>query len=186
MALNIVRFCRSGVCKTFSVPWCPYNNLKIRVSSSHRQGQLTFENNQTELTLDLIVLPDITPERDESFTVVIFNASGKATLGAQKELTVNILSNDDTHGRIGFDVSSLSKVHQEAVQDSVVNFEVIREYGSVGRVVAEWNMTGNYSDGDISPMSGQIVFADGQASANISITVHKDSTPELDKVAYIR
>lgn len=152
-----------------------------------RQGQLIFENGQKELELDFTILPDPTPERDEAFAVRIYNASGKAIVSSQKqELTVNILSNDDAHGRIGFASNSLSKVHAELADDSVVTFEVIREYGSLGRVVAMWNVSGNFSAGDISPLSGELVFEDGQTSRNISITVHKDMIPELAEVAYIR
>ena len=68
----------------------------------------------------------------------------------------------------------------------MVTFEVIREYGSLGRVVAQWNVSGNFSVGDLSPLSGELVFEDGQASQNISITVHKDAVPELLEVAYVR
>lgn len=155
--------------------------------SNARQGQLIFENGQKELELDFTILPDTTPERDEAFTVRIYNASGKAVVNSQKQdLTINILSNDDAHGRIGFASSSLMKVTPETADDSTVTFEVIREYGSLGRVVAQWNVSGNFSDGDLSPLSGELVFEDGQTSQNISITVHKDVVPELREVAYVR
>ena len=152
-----------------------------------RQGQLIFENGQRELELDFTILPDTTPERDEAFTVYIYNASGKAIVNSQKQaLSINILSNDDAHGRIGFAAGSLTKLHPETADDSVVTFEVIREYGSLGRVVVQWNVSGNFSDGDLSPLSGELVFEDGEASQNISITVHKDMVPELVEVAYVR
>ena len=152
-----------------------------------RRGQLIFENGQKELELDFTILSDSTPERDEAFAVRIYNASGKAIVNTQKqELTVNILSNDDANGRIGFAPSSLSKVQAELTVDSLETFEVIREYGSLGRVVAVWNVSGNFSEGDISPLSGELVFENGQTSQNISITVHRDMVPELAEVAYIR
>jgi len=152
-----------------------------------RQGQLIFENGQKELELDFTILPDTTPERDEAFTVRIYNASGKAVVNSQKQdLTVNILSNDDAHGRVGFASSSLTKVTMETRDDSTVTFEVIREYGSLGRVVAQWNVSGNFSDGDLSPLSGELVFEDGQTSQNLSITVHRDVVPEMREVALVR
>lgn len=152
-----------------------------------RQGQLIFENGQKELELDFTILPDTTPERDEAFTVRIYNASGKAVVNSQKQdLTVNILSNDDAHGRVGFASSSLTKVTMETRDDSTVTFEVIREYGSLGRVVAQWNVSGNFSDGDLSPLSGELVFEDGQTSQNLSITVHRDVVPEMREVAFVR
>ncbi|XP_068693739.1 adhesion G-protein coupled receptor V1-like isoform X3 [Montipora foliosa] len=152
-----------------------------------RQGQLIFENGQNELELDFTILPDSTPERDEAFAVRIYNASGKAVVDSQKqELSINILSNDDAHGRIGFAPSSLNKVQAELADDSMVTFEVIREYGSLGRVVALWSADGNFSLGDISPLSGELVFENGQSSQNISITVHRDTIPELAEIVYIR
>ena len=152
-----------------------------------RQGQLIFENGQKDLELDFTILTDSTPERDESFSVRIYNASGKAIVDTQKqELSVNILSNDDAHGRIGFEPSSLSRVQAELTDDSSVTFEVIREYGSLGRAVALWNATGNFSQWDISPLSGELVFEDGETSQNITITVHRDTIPELAEVVYIR
>ena len=75
-----------------------------------RQGQLIFENGERELELDLTILPDTTPERDESFKVVLLNASGNAVLGSQRELTVSILSNDNAHGRVEFAADSMNKV----------------------------------------------------------------------------
>ena len=152
-----------------------------------RQGQLIFENGQKELELDFTILPDTTPERDEAFTVRIYNASGKAIVNSQKQdLSINILSNDDAHGRVGFASSSLTKVTMETRDDSTVTFEVIREYGSLGRVVAQWNVSGNFSDGDLSPLSGELVFEDGQTSQNLSITVHRDVVPEMREVAFVR
>ena len=152
-----------------------------------RQGQLIFENGQKELELDFTILPDTTPERDEAFTVRIYNASGKAVVNSQKQdLSINILSNDDAHGRVGFASSSLTKVTMETRDDSTVTFEVIREYGSLGRVVAQWNVSGNFSDGDLSPLSGELVFEDGQTSQNLSITVHRDVVPEMREVAFVR
>ena len=152
-----------------------------------RQGQLIFENGQKELELDFTILPDTAPERDEDFTVRIYNASGKAVVNSQKQdLSINILSNDDAHGRVGFASSSLTKVTMETRDDSTVTFEVIREYGSLGRVVAQWNVSGNFSDGDLSPLSGELVFEDGQTSQNLSITVHRDVVPEMREVAFVR
>ena len=132
-------------------------------------------------------MPDSTPERDEAFAVRIYNASGKAVVDSQKqELSINILSNDDAHGRIGFAPSSRNKVQAELADDSMVTFEVIREYGSLGRVVALWSADGNFSLGDIAPLSGELVFENGQSSQSISITVHRDSIPELAEIVYIR
>lgn len=76
----------------------------------YRRGQLIFEDGERELELDLTILPDTTPERDESFKFVLTNASGNAIVGSEKELTVTILSNDNAHGRVEFSDNSVKKV----------------------------------------------------------------------------
>lgn len=62
------------------------------------------------MELDLTILPDTTPERDESFKLVLANASGSAVVGPGSELTVTILSNDNAHGRVEFSDDSIRKV----------------------------------------------------------------------------
>lgn len=77
-------------------------------------------------------------------------------------------------------------MQSELPVDTVVTFTVLREQGTFGRVVVLWNATGNYSAGDLSPESGEIVFGDGVRRVDIPITIHKDNVPELDEYVYIR
>ena len=59
--------------------------------------------NQTAAIVNLEIFDDVIPEIDETFNVTISNPVGGATLGGQIKVPVTILSNDDAHGRIGFD-----------------------------------------------------------------------------------
>lgn len=154
--------------------------------SFNRKGQLTFENGQTDLELDFSILQDTTPEKDETFSIILSNASGKAVIGPNKQLTVTILANDNAHGRVGFSDASLKKVQPELQQDTLVSFEVVREVGQFGRVVVLWNATGNFSPGEVTPVTGAVVFANGQKTQNITLTVHQDNIPELDEQVQIR
>lgn len=107
-------------------------------------------------------------------------------IGLKKQLIVTILSNDNAHGRLGFSDTSLKKVQPELQQDTLVSFEVVREVGQFGRVVVLWNVTGNFNPGEITPVKGSLVFANGEKTRNISLTVHQDNIPELDKEVQIR
>ncbi|XP_048584248.1 adhesion G-protein coupled receptor V1 isoform X2 [Nematostella vectensis] len=164
--------------------------IPVKLSSSAdyvpRKGQVTLMDGQTELELDFTVLPDSLPEKDETFDIIIYNTTNKAVLGSTSRVTVTILSSDNPHGRISFAINSTRVVQPELATDTTVNFEVVREYGSFGRVVVAWNMTGNYSDGDLKPLSGQVMFQEGETRKIISVLVHRDDLPELDEVAVIR
>ena len=145
-----------------------------------------FEEGQSQLQFDVTILPDATPEQDEVFTVSLSQPSGGAVLGTDSTLTVTILSNDNANGRIGFADSALFVSKKELSSDQVVDLKVVREQGTFGRVVVAWNITGNVSSADVSPMSGNIVFQDGDSESKIPLTIHKDSVPELNEVAFVR
>jgi hypothetical protein len=57
---------------------------------------------QLQLPVSVAILDDTTPEDTESFTAGLKNPLGGAELGLNKEVRVNILSNDDGHGVIQF------------------------------------------------------------------------------------
>jgi len=165
-----------------------FMNSNATVLISHvihsRKGQLIFQDGETELHLDFTILQDTTPEQDETFSIELTNATGKAVIGSKSQLTITILSNNNAHGRIGFSADYLKITQQE--ENAVVNFEVVREYGQFGRVVVLWNATGDYRAGQIYPVSGALVFDNGVDKRNITIAIRDDDVPDLDKVINIR
>ena len=67
--------------------------------------------NVSSSTIQLSIFNDTSPEINETFTVQLSNPTGGARLGDQSEITITILSNDNAHGRIGFEEVSVLSVY---------------------------------------------------------------------------
>jgi len=73
---------------------------------------VTFEEGETLLQVSVPVLDDEVPEDTESFSVVLENPRGGAEIGVDREVIIDILSNDDGHGIVEFaEVSIGSALH---------------------------------------------------------------------------
>ncbi|XP_038076858.1 adhesion G-protein coupled receptor V1-like isoform X2 [Patiria miniata] len=151
-----------------------------------RSGRLTFQPEDTELTVAITILDDDRPEDDEYFRVVLSNPTGGAELGRQDAVMVDILSNDDAHGIIGFAQDSLNIQATEQATDTAVIFTLERQRGTSGVVVVAWVASGEHDPSDMRPTAGMVEFADGVSTAAIVITVTADSFPELDETSTIQ
>ena len=67
-----------------------------------RSTALKFAAGQTYHRLVVEIINDATPELDEQFSVQLSWPTGGAVLGSQSSLTINILTNDDAYGLVGF------------------------------------------------------------------------------------
>ena len=52
--------------------------------------------------------------------------------------------------------SSLSVMVPEAEFSSVIVLSVLREGGTFGQVIVNWQVTGDHNDGEITPTSGEV------------------------------
>ncbi len=68
----------------------------------YRQVNLTFAPDEAILRFSVRIVNDDIPEVDESFSVVLSNPVGGASIGDNGAVTMVILTNDDAHGLIGF------------------------------------------------------------------------------------
>ncbi|GFR83307.1 G-protein coupled receptor 98-like, partial [Elysia marginata] len=153
-----------------------------------RRVTMTFEPGQAVLRTSVVTLTDDTPEDTESFSVSVVSPQGGAEIGPQSSVAVEMLSNDDAHGVIEFNEDSLDLTVEESVdKDTTVQLNVVRRLGYFGRVVVAWQATGDHGGvGDITPLTGQVTFPNGQSVATITLTVRDDREPEFDEVTYIR
>ncbi|XP_072038274.1 adhesion G-protein coupled receptor V1-like [Amphiura filiformis] len=151
-----------------------------------RSGQLTFNPEDTSLTVAVELLDDDNPEDDESFLVILSNPTEGAELGTQSQVTVNILSNDDAHGIISISEDSRDIQVEELSTNNPIILTVERQRGTAGYVSVEWVATGDHGDTDIHPLTGQVDFAHGVSTAAIVITVSADTEPELDEITFIQ
>lgn len=87
---------------------------------------------------------------------------------------------------IGFDNDSLSKSVQERSSPNQVTLRVIRRFGLRGgsRIHWEARLSGVLASDDITPVEGDLVFAQGESSHNIVFDVQPDSVPEVLEVSF--
>lgn len=87
---------------------------------------------------------------------------------------------------IGFDNDSLSKSVQERSSPNQVTLRVIRRFGLRGgsRIHWEARLSGVLASDDITPVDGDLVFAQGESSHDIVFDVQPDSVPEVLEVRF--
>ena len=85
---------------------------------------------------------------------------------------------------VGFDNASLSTSVQEGSSPNSVTLKVIRRFGLRGgsRVHWEARLNGVLASDDITPVQGDLVFAQGESSHDIVFSVIPDDIPEVLEV----
>ena len=117
-----------------------------------------------------------------SFRVLLFNPVGGARLG-DTELIITIDESDDIHGLFyfaeGSESFSLQEPGENATQPSSANLVVLRTKGLLGEVIIFWEVE-TAASGDVTPLSGQLVFPENSTSADFEVSLVNDSIPELE------
>jgi len=150
-----------------------------------RNITLTFAPEQSSHQVAIEIINDNTPEVNETFDIQLLNPGGGARLGSQTSVPVTILTNDDAHGVVGFALSSQSVIVQELEALSTVTLEVVRSGGAFGRVRVSWEITGEHMQGEVTPTSGEVDFADGVSVSTIVLLIQPDLFPELNEVTRV-
>ena len=123
-----------------------------------------------------------------TFRVVLHSPVGGARLG-DTELVVTIEESDDVHGLFyfapGSESFSLQEPGENATQASSANLVVIRDKGLLGEVTVEWEIESSAS-GDVTPLSGQLIYPENSTTADFEVSLVDDSTPELEVLYQVR
>ncbi|XP_048257204.1 adhesion G-protein coupled receptor V1-like isoform X2 [Haliotis rufescens] len=149
---------------------------------------MTFYPGETVRHTTAVVLQDNIPEDTETFRVSLIDPTAGAEIGQPGSVIVSILSNDNAHGIIEFSDDSLSVlVEEENGRDTTIQLNVNRKAGHFGRVVIRWAATGDHTGtSDITPLSGQVEFANGQVLSTITMTVRDDVEAEFAEDTYVQ
>jgi|GEM_PF-2645670 len=145
-------------------------------------GTLTFAAGEAQKTISIPIVNDAVVESDESFTVVLSNASGGASLGGILTHTVTIQSDDvgpPVPGVIGF--ASASSVFAESIGNASI---VVTRSGGLpaGETVQYQTVAGSATSGaDFTATSGTLTFAAGETQKSIIIPIINDSLVENDE-----
>ncbi len=143
-------------------------------------GTLFFGANETSKIVSIPIINDALNENTETFSIVLENATGGATLGAQANITVSILDNDPTLPRLS--ASDLS-VTEGNYGIKTVNYQV-RLLTASGRQVSVGYTTQNgtaTAPEDYTASSGTLVFAPGETSKIIPLNIVSDRNQEPDE-----
>ena len=144
-------------------------------------GTLTFADGVLSQSVSITIDDDAAFEGDEMFAVALSNPQGGATLGTPATANVTI-AEDDTPPAAG--VLQFSAATYSAAENAAsVRITVERSGGSAGQVSVEYaTSNGTATSGsDFTALSGTLMFADGETSRSIDVTVLDDTSDESNE-----
>ncbi|XP_028834405.1 adhesion G-protein coupled receptor V1 isoform X2 [Denticeps clupeoides] len=150
-------------------------------------GDFLLLSNESILTFDVFVwmrnisvmaADDNIPETDETFYIILFNATGDAVVYGKDTASVVIEANDDANGIFSLDPM------EKAVEEGKSNyFYVIRDRGHFGNVTIFWQLFANNtpleSGQEFTNTTGYITFLSGEATKPIVLEAISDRLPEF-------
>ncbi|MCI4392676.1 hypothetical protein PGIGA_G00148550 [Pangasianodon gigas] len=146
---------------------------------------LVFDYGEWMKNISVAVQDDDIPETDESFYIVLFNATGDAVVYGKDTATVVIEANDDANG-----IFSLDATEKPVEEGKSNNFYVIRNRGHFGNVTVFWQLFANYTPLEPSQefvnTSGFIVFTTGEKTKPIVLEAISDKLPEFNEFFELR
>ena len=157
-------------------------------------GRLVFEPGDTSETITLTVVSDTQVEPDETFVVNLTNAVNATLADAQGVITI---VNDDTAGQppppppsgsvpsISIGSAQVTEGNSGTVQ---TNVSVTLSAASQQYVTVDFTTTpgtATFSGADYHQTSGRLVFAPGETSKSILVTVVGDTNVESDENFFV-
>lgn len=155
---------------------------------------LNFGDGETSKSLQVQITDDATIESDETFALLLRNASSPEMLGAPAILVVNIEDSDSTRtlslqnnfvsvpeGNAGSTTEMLFTVNLSASSLRTVRVDFATE-----KISAIGDASCGNQAADFETALGTIIFPPGSTSADISISVCGDLNPELDETFRLR
>lgn len=141
-------------------------------------GTVTFNPNDTEALVTVLVAGDTAVESDEGFTVNLSDAINAEIVTASASGTIR---NDDTSVSITALDSSLNE--GDAGSTTVFRFTVTRTGDTSGASTVNFAVSGDADADDFggSVPSGSVSFAAGETSKEVQISVNGDEVVESDE-----
>ncbi|XP_051546873.1 adhesion G-protein coupled receptor V1 isoform X1 [Myxocyprinus asiaticus] len=143
-------------------------------------GILEFQPGEREVMVALVAKPDGIPELDETYSVVLSSHSTPASgLGNRRQVNITVRKSDDPFGVIEFIRPGLDFTINEskAMETHSASYPIGRSKGTFGNVSVFWLLEPSHF-GDISPVQGEIIFAEGENLKNLTLFSVPDEIPE--------
>lgn len=137
-------------------------------------GTLTFASGETSRTIDVTIAGDGAPEGDETFTIDLSNATNAGLADGQG--TGTVLEDDSA---VAASVADVSAVEGSGTLSFVVTLSgprgvtVTVDYGTADATAS--------AGADYTAASGTVVFAPGETTATVGVTVAGDASDEPDE-----
>lgn len=149
---------------------------------------LVFPDGVGRQYITIYAIDDREPEGDESLEIGLVRNSQGTAIGVPSTLKVVIRANDDAYGVFSLGSSSLSKTISEPGTGPVTEaeFEIVRSVDSYGNVTVYWEVLNSSASADLSPVSGNVMFADGDTQKTFKVKALLDSTPEKAEMFVIK
>ncbi len=147
-------------------------------------GTLNFATGETSKQISVSIVDDGSYESDETVEVTLSNATGGASLGADKVATLTITDDDAVPGTLQFNPTTASASEGAGMTDLTVT----RTGGSDGAVTVDYAVTGGTATGagtDYTLASGTLYFADSETSKTITVSIADDSTTESNETVEV-
>ncbi|XP_017551078.2 adhesion G-protein coupled receptor V1 isoform X2 [Pygocentrus nattereri] len=143
-------------------------------------GILEFQPGEREVVVALVARPDGLPELDETFAVLLSSHSTPASrLGSRRQVNITVRKSDDPFGVIEFTQPGLRFSINESKEMGLhsASYPIVRGRGHFGNVSVLWVLEPTYS-GDVTPVQGEVVFAEGEYLKNLTLFSKPDEIPE--------
>ncbi|KAJ7335780.1 hypothetical protein JRQ81_013721, partial [Phrynocephalus forsythii] len=177
-----------------------YGNASLFLYAQNLEAQQGLDFNVSSRTLffadgerykyvEVTIIDDEIPERDEKFQLILTNPSLGLELGENTTATVTILANDDGYGVLSFNNSEHFFLREQTavhLMESVAVLTIIREHpqGLFGTVTVQYlvrEINSSEASVDLTPSEGYIVLEDGVRFKTLHITAVLDAEPEMDE-----
>lgn len=154
-----------------SVDFTTSDNTAIAGSDyESNSGTLNFADGETSMDIVVNILDDQIEEATETFTIVLSNVGGEATLG--NAISIVTINDDDSAGTLA--IQPTATVDEKA---GTVTLTVSRTDGSDGQITVDFETINGTATGgqDYTSQNGTLTFADGETSQNIIVAITDDT-----------
>ncbi|KAM9393782.1 adhesion G-protein coupled receptor V1 [Pholidichthys leucotaenia] len=160
--------------------------LTARVSEDYSVAStdVVLLEGESSKSVPIYVINDVVPELEETFLIELINqTTGGALLGELTRAIITILPSDDPFGAFVFQAVPVT-IEEPGSNSIEVTLPVVRNAGTVGTVVVQWQATvnGELAVGDIRPTSGEVTFAPGETMKTVRVEILADDVPEITEL----
>ena len=182
----LVTLTRTGGTGDFTIDYATANGTATAGSDyTATSGTATFTGGALTTTITIPINPDAVFEPNEDFTLTFSNPTSGATISGPATATVTIVDDDSGVAPGSVSIADASIVEGNA-GTSILTLTLTRT-GGTGAFTVDYATAANddptfasaTAGTDFVAANGTVVFASGELTKTVEITINGDTTPEL-------